>query len=305
MVNLLKVIRNRIGQGYDVKLTITERCNAKCQSCFTWKILLPRNMSFATFKSILDEAVWNSDYINHFHYYSIGESLLHPEIQTFINYANLLEEVGVNTVLTTNASVDGFADFDFRPLGLLVISFNGLTRKSYEENTGLSWSKTIQNIRAYLKGNKRAKKTEIHVLNFKGDEVIDFDLELLFNDFDGLVRVSGKVDNQLGTLYKDDGERVACDYVTRQLVFAPNGDCLLCSHDFFCSHVYGNISKLTFKDLWKAKENDIKLHKSCSFDKFEDLCKECNYNIKGGLGKVVSLQEWKKKKKNNKKKQKE
>jgi hypothetical protein len=280
-MNKFKLVKNIIlgKELYDVKITITNRCNAACKSCLTPSIKNKKDMSFDVFKKIVDGTESFHNNIRTMHLYSIGESTLHKDFQKFIEYAyEKLHNHKISLVLTTNGGIP-LTNFDLSKLDLLIISFNGFNREKYEWATGLKWDCVLKNIRNYLNPINKKRiggENEMHILNFCKEKTISHEIAEL-EGFGLRIRISDKIDNQCGKLYNDDQKRVPCDYVTNTFCFDSFGNCILCSHDFYSQYLYHHIQKndLNFKTLLNLKKKDIENHKK---NFFEGLCKDCNYN---------------------------
>ncbi len=254
-----------------VKITITEKCNAKCTSCLTPSIKNPKHMSLDIFKEIIDEII-DTYFIDVVHLYSVGESLLNPEFQTMLDYAiPRLQHAKKRTVLTTNGSID-LTNFNLTGINEVVVSFNAFTKKIYEEHIQLSWDGVLKNIKKIAD----VRPIQVHILNYNQETDMSQDVLDMASHSNIRTRIGNKVDNQLGEFYEDnDSKRIPCDYVTNMLIFNVNGDVILCSHDFHSEHVYGNIEDFSIRELYNLKKEDIDLHNKL---KFKGLCENCNYN---------------------------
>lgn len=257
----------------EVKVTITEKCNAKCTSCLTHKIQNPRHMSLDTFKRIVDQIVQYKDQfnINKFHLYSIGESFLNPNIQEMIDYATSeLSKAGIWTVITTNGSID-LTKFNVSAVSEVIISFNAYSQEIYEKHIGLSWDRVLENIDKI--SNER--HIGLHILNYNDEKEISTKLMNVILKETVHARVGYKVDNQCGELYEDNSSRIPCTYVLDLFCFNPNGDVILCAHDFFSQNIYGNINDSELPEIYDRKIIDIYKHKNGNYT---GLCEKCNFN---------------------------
>lgn len=294
--NKIKHVKKKLNMGssrlYDVKINMTEDCNAKCVSCLTPKIKKKGFMSEETLDNIIKFCAQQQKWINQFHFYSIGESTLHPVFEELLHSGcKRLSPMGIATVLTTNACSPNFPIIDYTCLDHMVISLNGFNKESYEKTTGLKWETAINNIRAYFLENKTAKKTEIHILNFQGDvkSAMSDEIKKIKSDFEVGVRVSDKIDNQCGELDVDrDEKRVACNYVSSTYIFDSWGEMLICAHDFFSKHSYGNINTDNRDAILQKKHLEYLHHRWEERDQalFEGedrfnhpLCAKCNFNV--------------------------
>jgi len=257
----------------EVKITITERCNAQCTSCLTPSIKNPRDMSFETFKEIIDEII-SVDFIQRVHLYSVGESLLHPQLQEMIDYAvPRLKDRGIISIITTNGSID-LTKYNLTGINVVVVSFNAFSKEVYDEHIKLNWFSVLDNIKKIGK----VRPIEMHILNYNNETEIAPEILELKSIPNISIRIGNKVDNQVGEFYEaDNTERIPCDYVNDMFIFNSNGDTILCSHDFHSKKIYGNIKDYTISELLELKQEDIKKHKKLEFT---GLCEKCNYNKK-------------------------
>jgi len=260
----------------EVKVSLTEGCSAKCESCLCHKIKNPRYMTFETWKRIISQVVEHRHMINKFHFYSIGESLLHPDFQKFIDYAHKhFKGTNIATVLITNGSID-LTKYDLSKVKEVIVSFNAYTKEVYERTIKLSWDNGLKNI----KKAAELYPVQVHVLNFNNEQIEDMENELFnLKDNENIrIRISSKVDNQCGEFYesKDDIKRIPCSYIHVVFCFNPNGDLLRCAHDFHDSTIYGNIKDKSLQDFIKDKAVDLQNHINRNY---EGICKDCNFNV--------------------------
>ena len=257
----------------EIKVTITERCSARCTSCLTNTIKNPRDMTFETWKRIIDD-VCDIGVVHKFHFYGFGESMIHPEIQKFLDYAcPKLKAKNIHSVLTTNGSVD-LTQFDLSQMNSVIVSFNAFSRKIYQEHIGLSWDNVLNNIIKIAK----VRPIQVHILNYNKETDMAEDLQKVLQHKNIRGRLSNKVDNQLGEFYEDDNcAREPCSYVTQIFTFNANGDLVLCAHDFHSQIIYGNINDVSLKELYILKQKDMIRHRQ---NIFEGICEHCNFNKK-------------------------
>lgn len=78
-----------------IYLEITNNCNLNCPFCIGNK-RFKRELSMNEFKVILDKV---KNYTNYLYFHILGEPLIHPQINEFINYA---KESNFNINITTN-----------------------------------------------------------------------------------------------------------------------------------------------------------------------------------------------------------
>jgi len=178
-------------------------------------------------------------------------------------------------IMTTNAGL-----MDYVPkIDLIIISFNGGTKESYEYTTGADFNKTVARIREhYPELSKR--NVEMHCLMWEGNEGTEKDLAELWKDFPGKIRLSYKYDNQMKedkTIEKyKNNDRVYCDYLN-MLSIMPDGKIISCAHDFEAVTDFGNIFTDSMDSVMMNKNRKKKQHEHYE-GIYSGLCKDCNYN---------------------------
>jgi len=255
------------------KISFTTECGAKCITCPSWK-QPKKHMSFDNFTKIYDKLnKWNT--INGYIFSSTGDIYYHPECERILHYAvaNKCKTIS----LSTNASRMHYIP----KINELIISFNGFDKESYERVTGLDYEVVLNNIiRSYGEIEHNTENAEIHMLSFKDNEILKDDVDRLWSDFPGKVRISYKYDNQMKddkTLddYKCD-DRFLCDYLYMVNVNT-DGKVISCCHDFKYETNFGNILTDSEHDI-VYNYNRLTKKKEHSDNKFKGLCEKCNYN---------------------------
>ena len=178
-------------------------------------------------------------------------------------------------IMTTNA-----AAMDYVPdVDLIIISFNGGTKETYEHTTGLSFDKTVARIKKFYPEIAKIH-AEIHCLIWDGNEGTEDALKELWEDFPGRIRVSYKYDNQMKedhTIEKHrKTKRVTCDYLS-MLSVMPTGQVVSCAHDFGAKTDFGNVFTDSIDGIiWNdARKKKIMEHIA---QQYTGICEKCNYN---------------------------
>jgi radical SAM protein with 4Fe4S-binding SPASM domain len=265
----------------EIRITFTNRCNARCTTCLMSKIRHPaKQITWDVLKRVLAEAKALPS-IREVSFYSIGESYLHPEFIPMAEWAIAeLSGTGIRTTLVTNGSRASAVP---RGLDNLYISFNAGRRETYERITGLSFHETVDSIlRLYRSGEfRKVSNVEIHMLVFHENRGEVGDLRHLFRQLRGVrLRTSGKLDNQHGELaVQEDGprRRFPCDYVTHRVTVYPDGEVVLCPHDFEGETRYGNILENPLSAILRGERRKAVLDDHRSM-RFSGICRDCNYN---------------------------
>lgn len=150
---------------YELIIEPTNICQLKCPFCYAGKIKYKQEkgfMRFSLYKDIIDELSPNALHVFlHLH----GESLLHKEICSFINYAH---KANLGTTISTNLSmalndkqVEGIIDSG---LDTLVISIDGITPEVYREyRIGGDFERVIANIKLLVEKRKEKKRKTPHL----------------------------------------------------------------------------------------------------------------------------------------------
>jgi len=279
--------------GVEAKITFTTRCTARCTTCLNHTIRQPLDLGWDAFQAFIAQ-ILNVEQLKNINFYSIGESYLHPHFIEMVEWAlPLCRERHIATTIVTNGSAVTKV-----PKGIdnFFISFNAGRKDTYERITGLSFDNVVARIKQLGDEGefRKAKNAQIHMLAFEANqqEVIDF--INTFSEIEGItLRVSYKFDNQQGKTI-DRGlvkrtSRAACDYLTNMIVLYPNGDIVLCSHDFQGSVVFGNIGKESLEDVLREPKRMALIGKH-NRGIFPGLCRDCNYNLDnvGGLFKYYT-----------------
>ena len=266
----------------DAKLTLTNACGAHCKTCPVWQ--LPREeMSWETFTVVWDKLM-ASPLIDRILLNNIGDMFFHPLHEKMFAY--MAEHHHKAVIMTTNA-----AGMDVVPrwVDLLVISFNGGTKESYEYTTGMDFDQVVDNIRKNY-ATIALRPAEMHCLIWEGNAGTEDAFEELWADFPGKLRISYKYDNQheedhtLPEYRKTD--RIPCDYLG-MLNIMQSGRVTACAHDFGQQTDFGNLVYDTVAGSFK-NANRHRMMQEHNRGVFRGICKHCNYNT-GIEGKIVYL----------------
>ena len=271
----------------EFKITFTTHCSANCVTCLNGKIRNHYELDIELYKKLINQIIdLKIDNYKTVSFYSIGESYLHPNFVDMCEWAiPKLHEVGISTMIVTNG-----ANITTIPMGIddFHISFNAGKKNSYEDITKLEFEKTYANIeRLYHTGEfQKAKNIEFDMLCFDKNEGEEEDFLQLFNNYKiARYRFSYKYDNQHGetgqqgrlSRYSDARQRITCDYVSNIVCIYPNGDIIICSHDFFDEYIYGNLQDSSLVDILFGKKR-LQVLKNHRMGIFDGICKKCDYN---------------------------
>lgn len=293
--------RETVSRGFPVELAIeiTNHCNADCIMCPRQKMTRGKGfMDFDLFKKIVDEV---KDYTEFVFLHLAGEPLLHPELMRMINYCS---QIGLDTAFSTNAILldpEKSEALIKSTLDLLVLSFDGVTKETYEKIRKKSnFESTLQNIDYFLELKSRVKKapyTMIQLIyqqeNFneakefyekwKKSSVDAVRIKPYLN-YPGLDDYRGKIPQKTGTYQKP------CFALWRQLAIYWDGSVMACCMDFLSQWVIGDANKASIAEAWNS-EKMKKIREIHAKEKYADLplCRECTMPQVGLLGLLGSV----------------
>lgn len=279
--------RKTVCKGYPevFNIELTNACPMNCIMC-------PRKymkrkigfMSFDLFKKIIDQlhgythAVW----LHHF-----GESLLHPEIDKFINYAKqnkIKTRLSINPVLLNKENINKIQNLDY-----LHISLDGTNEQTYKKLRGKNadYNKAVQAIKEFLKcENKpyttlaiiRMKETEKEIETFKEqweNSGID-NIEIKeFTTWDGSVKKIQSLASEFSEAYKKSLP-YPCIRPWHRLTILWDGRVVPCCYDYDGKFVLGDLNTQTIKEVWNS-EKTLRLREQHILNDFNgnNLCKDC------------------------------
>ncbi|NIO81501.1 MAG: radical SAM protein [Candidatus Aminicenantes bacterium] len=302
-IRLLKsyLKRETVSRGFPVEIAIeiTNHCNANCIMCPRQKMEREKGfMDFDLFKKIVDEA---REYTEFVFLHLAGEPLLHPKLMEMIDYCG---KIGLKSGFSTNAiSLDEAKSKQLLqlPLDLLVLSFDGVTKETYETiRKKANFESTYQNINRFLVLKSKSKKSPYTMIqliyqeeNFK--EAKDFYLKWKKSAVD-VVRVKPYLnypglDEYLGKRTRRTGEKIKpCMLLWRQLAIYWDGTVVACCMDFLSKMVLGNAADASIAEIWNGDPMQ-KLREIHGSGKIAELkhCMECSIPQVGLVGLVGML----------------
>jgi radical SAM protein with 4Fe4S-binding SPASM domain len=271
----------RKGCIVDAKLTITNVCGAKCATCPNWK-QPARTMKYEDFKKAW-EILNSAPGVDRILVNNVGDV---NELPDAIRYLTHMEKRKKQVAMTTNGN-----SLEYVPkIDVMIISFNGGTKESFEKTTGMDFDRVVGNIRAAYEQLKQIPYVELDCLVWKGNEGTEMGFYELWKDFPGRLRLSYKVENQGGPYFGiekfRETKRIYCQYLD-WLSIAPSGQVISCAHDFAETTNWGNIYTDKMSDIVNHPER-IKMQEAHRRGEFPGLCETCNFNVPED-GKIVFL----------------
>jgi len=270
------------GFPLELALEITNRCNADCIMCSRRHMQRPiGDMDLGLFKKIIDKA---KSYTELIWLHLAGEPLLHPKLFEMITYA---KSCGIKLGMSTNAiSLDeGKATKIIASgLDLLIISFDGATKETYEKIRQLSnYEKTLGNIMCYLRQkshNKKGPYTQMQLVYMEENkkEAMDF-MRMWKGTSAEDVRLKPYFqfpDSAIGEGSPLSGKVKPCFLLWRQCSIYWDGTVVSCCWDFLGSTPLGNIKDAPLAKIWNGAPMQAmrKKHLEGRYREIE-LCRNC------------------------------
>ncbi|MEI6614249.1 MAG: radical SAM protein, partial [Chrysiogenales bacterium] len=240
---------------------ISSRCNLRCPVCPN-KDLPPSqkgDMNWPLFKKVIDQA---RGFVFEINLHHRGESLLHPEIGRYINYAaanEIFSKLHTNgTLLNREISEDILAS----GLQRLSISFDGFNAAVYEKNrVDASFEQVTENISGFLQRRRQLRmKTprlaiemiDISPLRSEGKERGKFIRHFKKLGLDEMFLK--KAHNWAGHLSSTapSGKFSVCTFPWNALVVFFNGAVAPCPQDFFGRNRQGNAANESLLEIWNG-----------------------------------------------------
>ena len=275
-----------------IVIETTNYCNLNCKMCprrnMTRKL---EHMKLPLFKKIVDEC---HEFAFDIGLDLFGEPLLCPDIFEMIKYA---KSKGVTTSMSTNAvflTEENGRKILESGLDLLVIDFDGATKKTYEGiRAGANYSEVVKNIKNFAGMVQRYRdmhvltltKVIIQLIRMKETEpeikqwikmwqYTPF--QLYIKRFNTWANQDAKITNLSKTSHriKDNIERFPCSWLWEQMIFQSNGNVVPCCLDYDGKLTMGNIKRQSVIDIWNGAAYKA-LRKAHIDKKYIGLCKDC------------------------------
>ncbi|MBQ3021109.1 MAG: radical SAM protein [Bacilli bacterium] len=261
-----------------IYLEITNNCNLSCSFCI--KNSRPNMfLSKDNFINILDKI---KDYTNYLYFHILGEPLLHPNINEFINIAN---ENKFKVNITTNGYLikNIIDNKNIRQLNISLHSYNEIYKIDLQEymsnifnvvdvlsqNTYISYRIWLKNkyTEEILKLLNKKYNTNLTIDNIKNNSTLSKNVFISINEEFIWPSLDNNYYSEIGNCYalKDhigilvDGTIVPCCLDTKGIIKLGN--------------IYkDNLTDVINSDRYQGMLNGFKHNKKC-----ELLCKKCNF----------------------------
>ena len=293
-------------------IELTNKCPFKCIMCPRTNHMMREQglMEFSLFTKVIDELIAvnpayrsreNLVWLHHF-----GESLVHPEVATFIKYASDRQvpvSLSINPLMLSKKISEELIDAN--PKALL-ISLDGHDNESFEKIRGVKnvFDQSKKNLLAFL--NRKVERNSgieitLSVVDFPTNEMskaeqrdkwretwmsvpgIDAFEWKPFTSWDGSSpeitaldgkshRVSAEFENVRAAKFK-----VTCGWPWSKMNITWDGDVVPCCYDHDKKYVLGNVATQTLAQIWNS-EKMIALRREFSSNRVTNkLCAQCEY----------------------------
>jgi len=288
---------------YPIAISIEpiNRCNLCCPECPTGNRSLQRDkevMQWSIFTKVIDELApslfWATLYFQ-------GEPFLHPQFQEMIHYChnkNIFTYTSSNGQLIDSETAKKTVESG---LDKIVISVDGLTQEVYQQyRRGGSLQKVIEAIQylSYWKKELQRKtpiikaqfivmkhnEFQLHdvkgtALSWGADSVSLKTAQIEFGRIEQLVPSQKKYARYVkasdGSWQLKKRMRNRCWRQWSSAVIAANGDVLPCCFDKNGEHVFGNMERESFFEIWNGKKANLFRESIRSDRKSIAICKNC------------------------------
>lgn len=259
-----------------IYLEITNICNLNCPFCIGNR-RDKKFLSFNEFKSILEKV---KNYTNYLYFHILGEPLMHPKINEFINYA---KENNFYINITTNGYlINKIKDNpNVRQLNISLHSFNdanNITLNEYLNNIfdgvdTLIKNKTYISLRLWVKNKYHQEMVNFinkrYNINIKLDEYYKINDYLFINPFHEFIwpDLNNNYYNEIGTCYA----------IKDHIGILVDGTIVPCCLDSKGVINLGNIFNDDLENILKENRVNNMLKNFKNNKKCEELCKHCSF----------------------------
>lgn len=272
------------GHPISMQIEVTNYCNLNCYTCPRKN--LERQMGYMDFELFKKIIVSEQEYLETVLLFHMGEPLLHPRIEEMVKFAH---DKDIKTVIFTNGTLlvkEKAEQLFLNGLDLLVVSFDGYEKETYEEvRRGSSYDVVLENIKnAVVINSKLSNKTKIQ-LHYVVSEKTVKEAELFYKAFKKYKALELRIKPFIntGSMGKEIGEVVKprknypCFMLYREPAISWDGKMFPCCVDLLGKKVVGDINKDSIVSCWNSESMQLmrKRHNKHDFGD-EPLCKYCN-----------------------------
>lgn len=280
-------------QPSTLNVEVTNICNLSCIMCPASSVKRPRGMmKIELFKDVLDEAVEMG--INQVGLHTVGESILHPEIEKFIQLSkskNIYTYMDVNGNNFREGLHEAIIDSG---LDSLKFSIDGHTQQIYSKiRRGGNLEKVFSNLKKmdFLRKQKKSKmklyalyiickENEQYVEAFKkmfAPYVDEIEISCILNQGEQVEGYEGLCSPKLTDIMARRRKMNVCPNPFKRINISWDGYLTACCIDFELNLVYGKFEKGKLKELWNNEKIKLIRKKIQTFNLTDlKLCKNCD-----------------------------
>ena len=260
-----------------IYIEITNDCNLSCSFCIKNK-RIKKYMSFNDFKTVLNNIEGYTKYI---YLHVLGEPLMHPSINEFINYASKRYKVNITTngYLINNIRENK----NIRQINISLHSFSDKYNISLDEYMNNIFN-VVEILKKYtyvsfrLWANNKYSNKIIDLINKK------YNVNLDINDIKNNTTITNNVFISINEEFiwpdKNNGyyNEVGTCYALRDHIgILVDGTIIPCCLDSKGDIKLGNIFKDSLNNIIKSDRYQNMLNGFKNNKKYELLCKKCKY----------------------------
>lgn len=292
---IIKRIKKHESSPIFISIETTNICNADCDMC-PHSIMKRKTgiMGMDLFKNIIGSAIKSRTGIKEFVLSGFGEPLLDKHIFERINYikskGKYYTKFFTNAALLDNEKINKLMSCG---LDELVISFNGITRNSYEGiMKNLNYKKNLSNIFNLIEEkkicNSPTPKIVISCVRLtKNKDDIKGVLKFWKNKVNQVLRPipenwSGNMVQNSPFKYSFKKKMWPCEGMWNTLDFLYDGRVSLCCRDYDGNVIIGDVSKLSVEELIGTKRKVGYQHLEGDYS-FSPICYRCDTVIKNAI----------------------
>lgn len=256
-----------------IYIEITNTCNLKCPFCTKSK-RDKKNMSLEEFSIILKKIYPYTKYI---YLHVLGEPLLHPNINEFINLA--AKDFYVN--ITTNGYlINNIKDNkDIRQLNISLHSFSDIYNKSFDEyiNDLFNYSDLNNDIYINYRLWSNTKYFDNFICKLEEKYNVKIDKNKINNTLKNNVFLNFKKEFIWPQVSNDKSFKGPCYALTDHIAILSDGTITACCLDVDGELSFGNIYTDSLENILKSfkfmkMKKELKNGIRCN-----ELCKKCNF----------------------------
>ena len=285
-----------------LNVELTNHCNLRCVMCLRDLVRPAGFMDEALFRKVVDEAaLYGAKLWLNF----AGEPLLHKSFFELARYCREkpLQSVNINTNATLLTEDVGKELLDCG-LEAVALSFDSTEKETYETiRVNADFESTLENVLRFIRlRDQSGSRVKIFIFavrqernEHERDALRQFwrsrvskEDRVVFLRFNTLGGQLGRPSGSTGTR---KGERLPCLQLWRNIVVLWNGDAVMCCGDFRGTHVMGNVSERTLREIWFG-DDYRRLRMAHLEDDYRDFefCGNCGeWRFEGGHGRYERL----------------